>query len=239
MISMFLSSIFFSLLCIFPTKLTTPITTLRPILINNYFFNKSNITTNNNSNPYPVTFAYLISATKGDVPKLKRLLYALYHPGNYYLIHLESGAPEREHRALKEFVGKEAVFGQVGNVWIVGKSNLVTYRGPTMLSTTLHGMAILLRLRNNWDWFINLSASDYPLVSQDGMVSEKPLKIYFFFISWVFSYNFFEICVDLRKNMIFFFLFYFVFVSDLIHAFSELPRDLNFIQHSSHLGWKL
>ncbi|EXB68031.1 Xylosyltransferase 1 [Morus notabilis] len=193
MISMFLSSIFFSLLCIFPTKLTTPITTLRPILINNYFFNKSNITANNNTNPYPVTFAYLISATKGDVPKLKRLLYALYHPGNYYLIHLESGAPEREHRALKEFVGKEAVFGQVGNVWIVGKSNLVTYRGPTMLSTTLHGMAILLRLCNNWDWFINLSASDYPLVSQD----------------------------------------------DLIHAFSELPRDLNFIQHSSHLGWKL
>ncbi|KAA8516922.1 hypothetical protein F0562_017260 [Nyssa sinensis] len=24
----------------------------------------------------------------------------------------------------------------------------------------------------------------------------------------------------------------------LIYAFSALPRDLNFIQHSSHLGWK-
>lgn len=29
------------------------------------------------------------------------------------------------------------------------------------------------------------------------------------------------------------------FFSDLIHAFSELPRDLNFIQHTSRLGWKL
>ncbi|KAG1358683.1 putative Beta-glucuronosyltransferase GlcAT14A [Cocos nucifera] len=61
-----------------------------------------------------------------------------------------------------------------------------------MLSTTLHAMAILLR-SCRWDWFINLSASDYPLITQD----------------------------------------------DLIVAFSKLPRDLNFIQHSSHLGWKI
>ncbi|MCD7471086.1 Beta-glucuronosyltransferase GlcAT14A [Datura stramonium] len=59
------------------------------------------------------------------------------------------------------------------------KQNLVTYRGPTMLATTLHAMSMLLRIAK-WDWFINLSASDYPLVTQD----------------------------------------------DLIHAFSDLPRDL-------------
>jgi hypothetical protein len=53
-------------------------------------------------------------------------------------------------------------------VWIVGRPNLVTYRGPTMLTTTLHAVAVLLRLRRRWDWFINLSASDYPLVTQDG-----------------------------------------------------------------------
>ncbi|KAF2306863.1 hypothetical protein GH714_022153 [Hevea brasiliensis] len=35
-----------------------------------------------------------------------------------------------------------------------------------MLATTLHAMAILLRTCK-WDWFINLSASDYPLVTQD------------------------------------------------------------------------
>lgn len=27
--------------------------------------------------------------------------------------------------------------------------------------------------------------------------------------------------------------------ADLIYAFSELPRDLNFIQHTSRLGWKM
>ena len=62
----------------------------------------------------------------------------------------------------------EPLFKEVGNVVVIGKANLVTYRGPTMIATTLHGAAILLKNFKDWDWFINLSASDYPLVTQDG-----------------------------------------------------------------------
>ncbi|KAL4561328.1 hypothetical protein LXL04_033492 [Taraxacum kok-saghyz] len=109
------------------------------------------------------------------------------------MIHLEREATEDEHREIARFVTDNQVFQLVGNVMIVGKPNRATYRGPTMLATTLHAMAILLRIDAKWDWFINLSASDYPLVTQD----------------------------------------------DLISAFSVLPRHLNFIQHSSRLGWKL
>ncbi|XP_034692893.1 beta-glucuronosyltransferase GlcAT14A [Vitis riparia] len=145
-----------------------------------------------NSPKYPVTFAYLISASAGDARKLKRTLRALYHPANYYLLHLDAGAPQAEREEVSRYVAEDPVYGEVGNVWVVQKSNLVTYRGPTMLATTLHAMAMLLR-SCKWDWFINLSASDYPLVTQD----------------------------------------------DLIHVFSDLPRDLNFVQHSSRLGWKL
>lgn len=83
---------------------------------------------------------------------------------------MDYGAPEKEHKDAIKFVASDPVFGEVGNVWIVRKRNLVTYKGPTMLSTTLHAMAMLLRTCQ-WDWFINLSASDYPLVTQDGMVS--------------------------------------------------------------------
>lgn len=101
--------------------------------------------------------------------KLKRLMLALYHPGNHYLIHLDSSAPAEEHQEIARFVSSNRVFGEVGNVWVVEKANLVTYRGPTMLATTLHAMAMLLRTAK-WDWFINLSASDYPLVTQDGMI---------------------------------------------------------------------
>ncbi|OIS97811.1 PREDICTED: beta-glucuronosyltransferase GlcAT14A [Nicotiana attenuata] len=183
MFSFILTSVLFILVYI-PTRLSqSPITIFKPT--------KSFIISNT-SKPYPVKFAYLISASKGDVAKLKRLLFSLYHPGNFYLIHLDLDAPEAEHKEISRFVGGNTVFGEINNVWIVGKPNLVTYRGPTMLATTLHAMSMLLKIAK-WDWFINLSASDYPLVTQD----------------------------------------------DLIHAFSDIPRDLNFVQHTSHMGWKL
>ncbi|XP_024045595.1 beta-glucuronosyltransferase GlcAT14A isoform X1 [Citrus clementina] len=170
-----------------PAKRFTSLYKFNPIIMTS---NKITLKSNNSS--YPVTFAYLLSASKGDTIKLKRALLALYHPGNHYLIHMDREAPEKEQREIAEFVANEPVFRMVNNVYIVGKPNLVTYRGPTMLATTLHAIAMLLRCCK-WDWFINLSASDYPLVTQD----------------------------------------------DLIEAFSDLPRDLNFIQHSSHLGWKM
>lgn len=37
-----------------------------------------------------------------------------------------------------------------------------------MVANTLHAAAFLLSQAQDWDWFINLSASDYPLVTQDG-----------------------------------------------------------------------
>lgn len=169
LISFILTSLIFSLVYM-PTKLTQPITIFRQ---------SKTLIIPKNSTPYPVTFAYLISASSGDTMKLKRLMLAIYHPGNFYLIHLDNGAPQVEHQEISRFVSSNPVFSEVGNVWIVKKGNLVTYRGPTMLATTLHAMSMLLRTAN-WDWFINLSASDYPLVTQDGKVS----ALFSFFFSF-------------------------------------------------------
>lgn len=121
------------------------------------------------TNPIP-RLAYLISGSKGDCESLKRTLKALYHPLNQYVVHLDLEASVEERLELVSFVKNEEVFGRVGNVRVVVKSNLVTYRGPTMVSNTLHAAAILLKEGGEWDWFINLSASDYPLVTQDGMI---------------------------------------------------------------------
>ncbi|CAL1414573.1 unnamed protein product [Linum trigynum] len=137
--------------------------------------------------------AYLISGSAGDGVNLKRALKALYHPRNQYVVHLDLEAPLEERLELIRWVKEgEKVFQEVGNVRGVARSNLVTYRGPTMVSNTLHAAAILLRDGGEWDWFINLSASDYPLVTQD----------------------------------------------DLLHTLSSIPRDLNFIEHTSDIGWK-
>ena len=112
--------------------------------------------------------AYLISGSVGDGEMLKRVLLALYHPHNKYILHLDLEATPRERLDLLEFVKGHKVFAAVGNVMMITKANLITYRGPTMVANTLHAAAILLREGGDWDWFINLSASDYPLVTQDG-----------------------------------------------------------------------
>jgi protein xylosyltransferase len=110
-ISSILTSTLFFVLYI-PNKLNTPITS-------NYSpqnqINKTFKISNTNKT-YPITFAYLISGSKGDAMKIKRLLKALYHPGNYYLIHMDHGAPKKDHRDVINYVTNEPVFGQVGNV---------------------------------------------------------------------------------------------------------------------------
>jgi hypothetical protein len=142
--------------------------------------------------PPPPRFAYLISGSVGDGGMLRRTLLALYHPNNRYVVHLDAESSPEERLDLQNFVKNHPVFDQFGNVIMITKANLVTYRGPTMVANTLHAAAILLKQGGDWDWFINLSASDYPLVTQD----------------------------------------------DLLHTFSHLPRDLNFIDHTSDIGWK-
>ncbi|XP_051126341.1 beta-glucuronosyltransferase GlcAT14B-like [Andrographis paniculata] len=142
--------------------------------------------------PPPPKFAYLISGSRGDLEKLWRTLHVLYHPWNYYVVHLDLEAPLEERLELARRVKNHTLFRQVGNIYMNEKANMVTYRGPTMVSNTLHACAIFLRRIRDWDWFINLSASDYPLVTQD----------------------------------------------DLIHTFSSLERNLNFVEHTSDLGWK-
>ena len=99
---------------------------------------------------------------------MKRLLQAVYHPRNYYLLHLDLESLDSERLELAKYVKSEFVFRDFGNVKVVGRSDLVTYKGPTMLASMLHSIAILLKLPKSWDWFINLSASDYPLMTQDG-----------------------------------------------------------------------
>ncbi|KAJ1282131.1 hypothetical protein BS78_03G026800 [Paspalum vaginatum] len=114
--------------------------------------------------------AYLISGSKGDLDRLWRALHALYHPRNQYVVHLDREAPVAERLELAARVANASVFRRAGNVHVVRRANMVTYRGPTMVANTLHACAILLRRGGPWDWFINLSASDYPLMTQDDIL---------------------------------------------------------------------
>ncbi|XP_050213822.1 beta-glucuronosyltransferase GlcAT14C [Mercurialis annua] len=137
-------------------------------------------------------FAYLISGTKGDVPRVKRLIQAVYHPRNYYVVHLDLEASDDERLEIAKYVKFESVIREFGNVFVIGEADLITLKGPTAIASTLHAIAILLKKAYDWDWFLNLSASDYPLMPQD----------------------------------------------DILHIFSYLPKDMNFLEHTSSIGWK-
>ncbi|EHA8590307.1 beta-glucuronosyltransferase GlcAT14B [Cocos nucifera] len=141
----------------------------------------------------PPRIAYLITGTKGDSLRMRRTLQAIYHPRNQYILHLDMEAPPRERIELAMYVKGNPMFSELENVRVIAKGNLVTYKGPTMIACTLHAIAILLKESLKWNWFINLSASDYPLMTQD----------------------------------------------DILHVFTTLPRNLNFIEHTQIAGWKV
>lgn len=189
-----------SLFLLFLTTLTspdgTPLLPLRryysPMSVSSIFIESKLHPLPVSTLPPPPRFAYLISGSAGDGGMLRRTLQALYHPNNQYVVHLDAESSPEERLDLQNYVETHFVFRRFNNVRMITKANLVTYRGPTMVANTLHAAAILLKEGGEWDWFINLSASDYPLVTQD----------------------------------------------DLLHTFSYLPRDLNFIDHTSNIGWK-
>ncbi|KAK9092565.1 hypothetical protein Syun_027476 [Stephania yunnanensis] len=108
--------------------------------------------------------AYLVSGSKGDLEKLWRTLQALYHPWNEYIVHLESESRLEERLELASRIEKDPIFSKVGNVEMITKANMVTYKGPTMVANTLHAY--------------------------------------------------------------------------ILFTFSKLKRNLNFVEHTSRLGWK-
>uniref|UniRef100_A0A0E0KNT0 BGGP Beta-1-3-galactosyl-O-glycosyl-glycoprotein n=1 Tax=Oryza punctata TaxID=4537 RepID=A0A0E0KNT0_ORYPU len=140
----------------------------------------------------PPSFAYLISGTGGEAARVVRLLRAVYHPRNRYLLHLDAAAGAEERAELAAAVRGVRAWREHANVDVVGEGYAVDRTGSSVLAATLHGAAVLLRIAADWDWFVTLSSYDYPLVTQD----------------------------------------------DLLFAFSSVPRDLNFIDHTSDLGWK-
>ncbi|KAG5128467.1 hypothetical protein AAZX31_10G251400 [Glycine max] len=118
---------------------------------------------------YPPAFAYFISGGNQDKDRILRLLLAVYHPRNRYLLHLGRDARDEERQALAAAVRAVPVIRAFGNVDVVGKADYVTYLGSSNVAIILRAAAIMLKLDSGWNWFITLSARDYPLITQDDL----------------------------------------------------------------------
>ncbi|MED6183889.1 hypothetical protein PIB30_042044 [Stylosanthes scabra] len=123
----------------------------------------------NHGSLYPPAFAYFITGTRGDKDRAFRLLLAIYHPRNRYLLHLGKDAGDEERRGLAAAVMSVPAIQAFGNVDVVGKADYVTFLGSSNIAITLRAAAIMMKLDSGWDWFVTLSALDYPLVTQDDL----------------------------------------------------------------------
>ncbi|XP_021762631.1 beta-glucuronosyltransferase GlcAT14A-like [Chenopodium quinoa] len=187
------ASFIFSLLFFISTTTTTT-TTAATSPDPRLFPNPQYVLNNPNSPPLPSvpSIAYFITGSSGDYSRIFRLLLSIYHPKNLYLLHLDRFAPQSDRDRLSLRVHGLPVVKAARNVHVIGNADFAYPRGSSPIASLLRGASILLRLNSNWDWFINLSAHDYPLVTQD----------------------------------------------DLLHILSYTPKDLNFVNHTSYIGWK-
>ncbi|PPR97719.1 hypothetical protein GOBAR_AA22948 [Gossypium barbadense] len=115
----------------------------------------------------PPAFAYYLFGGKGDKDRIFRLLLAVYHPRNRYLLQLGADASDEERYRLVLALKSVPAIRSFENVDVIGKPDRFSSMGSTHIAATLHAAAMLMKLDRGWDWFIALSALDYPLVTQD------------------------------------------------------------------------
>jgi len=104
------------------------------------------------------TIAYFILVHRFP-EQFKRLFKAIYHPDNYYLVHLDKKTGIEICEDIQDFLT------DFPNTYILESENVV-WGGYSMVQAELNGMQYLLDINAEWDFFINLSGQDYPLKSQ-------------------------------------------------------------------------
>lgn len=98
------------------------------------------------------------------MPLLPRLLARLYHANNVYAIHFDLKISNASASSvIASLFAAHPEYKKNGNV-IVMPSELITYRGISMLLNTIDAMRLLAHVDRSWEYFINLSGADYPLL---------------------------------------------------------------------------
>ncbi len=103
--------------------------------------------------------AYLVLVHRYPA-QFKRMFKSIYDPANHYLIHVDKNSgPELEadiRRFLRGFPNSAIL-----------ASHHARWGGYSLVDAELRGMAQLLEMGADWEFFVNLSGQDYPLKSQD------------------------------------------------------------------------
>ncbi|KAI0566086.1 Xylosyltransferase family GT14 [Gracilaria domingensis] len=108
----------------------------------------------------PARIAFFIQVSPETMLSVPRLIKALHHPKNVYIVHFDNKIPMEWMSSVQRYFETD----DFRNVFVL-PSEPIAYAGVSMLLNTLN--AISMALEHKWDFFINLSGSDYPLLSPD------------------------------------------------------------------------
>ncbi|XP_044927852.1 xylosyltransferase 1 isoform X2 [Mustela putorius furo] len=113
----------------------------------------------------PVRIAFVLVVHGRASRQLQRMFKAIYHKDHFYYIHVDKRS-NYLHRQVLQFAG------QYGNVRVTPWRMATIWGGASLLSTYLQSMRDLLEMTDwPWDFFINLSAADYPIRTNDQLVA--------------------------------------------------------------------
>jgi len=91
--------------------------------------------------------------------QFKRLFRAIYHSANYYLVHVDKRSGVGLQTEIQNFLSG------FPNASLL-KSENTLWGGYSLIDAELRGIKELLKMGLKWEFFINLSAQDFPLKSQ-------------------------------------------------------------------------
>ncbi|CAN8068879.1 unnamed protein product [Agarophyton chilense] len=111
-----------------------------------------------------VQIAYFIQVGNDSVSLLERLFERIHHPRNVYIVHIDQKVDFKLRNGVSNLVSNTERYKL--NVHIL-ESEMVTYKAITMVLNTIAAMTLALEKHKEWDYFINLSGADYPLVSAE------------------------------------------------------------------------
>ncbi|RXN01983.1 Xylosyltransferase 1 [Acipenser ruthenus] len=115
--------------------------------------------------PNPVRIAFVMVVHGRASRQLQRLFKAIYHADHYYYIHVD----QRSNYLHRQVV---AMASQYPNVRVTPWRKSTIWGGASLLTMYLQSMKDLLDMSDwSWDFFINLSAADYPIRTNDQLVT--------------------------------------------------------------------
>ncbi|GAB0197764.1 xylosyltransferase 2 [Grus japonensis] len=112
----------------------------------------------------PVRIAYMLVVHGRAIRQLKRLIKAVYHQQHFFYIHVDKRSNYLHHEAVE-------LARHYPNIRVTPWRMVTIWGGASLLKMYLRSMKDLLELAEwPWDFFINLSATDYPTRTNEELV---------------------------------------------------------------------